>query len=119
MLKKQDAEEIIELIMQRIAQLNDQLEHHESDHDESRTQHGDNSAIADRQISSQMDSNIREAASNELRRLEQNMSWLNGDTAGLCEQCGASIPMARLKAVIDTRLCIDCASRQHQETGIG
>ncbi len=46
----------------------------------------------------------------ELARLQANLVWLASDSGGCCAQCGRDIPVARLRAVPVTRLCIDCAS---------
>ena len=49
-------------------------------------------------------------ARKEIIQLKNNLEWLQHDYGGLCEACGCIIPIARLKVVPTTRLCIDCAS---------
>lgn len=46
----------------------------------------------------------------ELARLQANLVWLAGENGGCCVKCGREIPVARLRAVPVTRLCVDCAS---------
>jgi RNA polymerase-binding transcription factor DksA len=48
----------------------------------------------------------------ELNQLHANLEWLHSDDAGFCSSCDCEIPFARLKAVLTTQLCIECASKQ-------
>jgi RNA polymerase-binding transcription factor DksA len=45
----------------------------------------------------------------ELAQLNHSRKWLESEYAGYCKECDCEIPIARLKAVLDTRLCIACA----------
>ena len=50
----------------------------------------------------------------ELRQLNHSRKWLESEHAGYCKQCDCEIPIARLKAVLGTRLCIACAEKSGQ-----
>lgn len=56
-----------------------------------------------------VDRQIAEKENQELVRLKSNLRWLDRDEGGCCERCRCKIPYARLRAVPQTRLCIDCA----------
>ena len=45
----------------------------------------------------------------ELLQLTKSLAWLDSEEAGLCEECGSEISLARLKVVPNSRLCITCA----------
>ena len=57
-----------------------------------------------------VDANLYVLAEQELSQLKANLKWLEGDDAGICEECGCEIPLKRLLAVPETRRCISCAS---------
>lgn len=59
--------------------------------------------------SSNVQSQITEKELLELARLESNLRWLDSEEGGYCEKCDSEIPVARLRAVPITRLCITCA----------
>jgi DnaK suppressor protein len=44
----------------------------------------------------------------ELDEIEDALNRLESLTFGICERCGRSIPLARLRAVPEARLCIAC-----------
>ena len=48
--------------------------------------------------------NIRE----QLTDVEYTLEKLGKGTYGLCDSCGKSIPLARLKAIPQANLCLDC-----------
>ena len=45
-----------------------------------------------------------------LTEVEHALEKFDAGTYGVCEQCGAPIPEARLEAKPSARLCINCAS---------
>lgn len=59
--------------------------------------------------SSEVQRQITEKELQELARLKSNLLWLESEDGGYCEKCDAEIPVARLRAVPITRLCINCA----------
>lgn len=77
-----------------------------------REQSGDTDANLDIVIHSAVDASVAFSTQLELKRLKQSLAWLDGDEAGYCEDCGNTIPFARLKAVPETRRCIECAEQQ-------
>jgi len=48
-----------------------------------------------------------------LNDIEAALAKLESGTYGTCEDCGQTIPSARLDAVPAARFCITCASKQH------
>jgi len=46
----------------------------------------------------------------EIRQIEQALRRIEDGTYGSCARCGANISPARLQALPDASLCIDCAS---------
>ncbi|MEX0964462.1 MAG: TraR/DksA C4-type zinc finger protein [Pseudohongiellaceae bacterium] len=58
---------------------------------------------------SEVQRQITEKELQELARLKSNLRWLESDDGGYCEKCDSEIPVARLRAVPITRLCINCA----------
>jgi DnaK suppressor protein len=56
-----------------------------------------------------VDETVLAQVKDELKQLRNNLEWLNHEHGGECEECGSSIPLARLLAVPTTRLCLNCA----------
>ena len=50
-----------------------------------------------------------------LERIESALERIEDSTYGLCEECGAKIPKARLEAIPYTAVCVKCAN--HMENG--
>jgi DnaK suppressor protein len=48
-----------------------------------------------------------------LAQVDEALARLEAGTYGICEQCGQTIAIERLEAVIDARLCVRC-QRQHE-----
>ena len=46
----------------------------------------------------------------EIRQIEQALRRIDDGTYGSCARCGTTITAARLEALPDASLCIDCAS---------
>lgn len=69
----------------------------------------DESVRLDNLSQQSVDANIYILAEQELSQLKANLKWLEGEDAGMCEECGCDIPIRRLLAVPTTRRCIKCA----------
>lgn len=54
---------------------------------------------------------LSQADREELRRIDLALGKLADGTYGVCEECGQKIAPARLEAMPDAVLCIDCASK--------
>lgn len=50
----------------------------------------------------------------EMREIDRALDRIDRNEFGLCESCGKAIPLARLKAIPNARLCIEC--KQNQES---
>src|SRR5579872_4544403 len=62
----------------------------------------------------EMHSQLAAFESRELQQIERAIKLMRKGRYGSCEVCGAAIPVARLKALPYTTVCIAC--RQKQET---
>lgn len=49
-----------------------------------------------------------------LERIEAALERIEDGTYGLCEECGAKIPKARLNAIPYTAMCVKCASQSER-----
>jgi RNA polymerase-binding protein DksA len=54
------------------------------------------------------------AESRRLIAVDQALERLNKGRYGICESCGQAIPAARLKAMPDASLCVDCKSAEEE-----
>ncbi len=48
-----------------------------------------------------------------LEQVERALAKWETSSYGICEGCGAQIPLARLEAKPEARYCISCAARRH------
>lgn len=87
------------------------MRHPGDDSDDTRD---DDAARLDQLISSDVSSAVSSAALRNLRRLRENLAWLDSDDGGLCDACGCEIAVARLEAMPTTRLCVNCADKEEQ-----
>ncbi len=66
---------------------------------------------------SRLDNMINQGVSNyslgqartRLVKLEWMVEHMQDSEFGICEECGEDIPVARLQAVPESRLCVECA----------
>ena len=65
---------------------------------------------ADQELTLSLLGNEQEA----LDRIEAAIERIQDGTYGQCEECGAKIPKARLKAIPYANFCVECASRAEQ-----
>lgn len=52
-----------------------------------------------------------DGSSEELEELQQALTRMEAGTWGRCERCDGAIGQNRLRAVPETRSCVDCATR--------
>jgi DnaK suppressor protein len=57
---------------------------------------------------------LRERERHLLAKIEQALEKIEGNTFGLCENCGEEIGLKRLEARPVAELCIDCKSEQER-----
>jgi len=62
----------------------------------------------------EMHSQLAAFESRELEQIEHALHLLKTGRYGSCEVCGDAIPIARLKALPYTTVCIDCRQRQER-----
>ena len=58
---------------------------------------------------------LREREQQLLRKIDDAIERINGDTFGVCEVCNGQISLKRLKARPVTTLCIECKTKQELE----
>ncbi len=71
-------------------------------------------------VQDEISSQLAEVESRELASIENALERMRKGRYGLCEHCGAKIPMARLNALPYATLCIECqreAERQSESGG--
>lgn len=67
----------------------------------------------------EISSQLAEVESRELARIEDALERMRDGHYGECEECGCSIPMARLQALPYAALCIECQRDAERESGSG
>src|SRR5690606_23749620 len=65
----------------------------------------------------ELHSQLAALESRELGQIEQAILMIRQGRYGLCDMCGSRIPIARLKALPFTPLCIDCQRKQELTGG--
>jgi DnaK suppressor protein len=61
-----------------------------------------------------LDTAIIERHVHELRDLEAARERIAGDSFGICVDCGAEIPYARLEALVTAQRCVRCQDRREK-----
>lgn len=59
---------------------------------------------------------LEEHERRELRAIDAALDRIVNGTYGVCVDCGAEIPLARLRALPATPYCVDCAARHEHES---
>ena len=59
----------------------------------------------------ELNSQLAEVASRELKQIETAISMISNGTYGLCEFCQKNIPLARLQALPYASNCIECQTK--------
>lgn len=76
----------------------------------------DDDAVAD--LETGLDAATVERASRELRDVECALDRLHSPDFGICEDCGADIPVIRLQASLTATRCIECQTRYERGHGM-
>ncbi len=58
---------------------------------------------------------LNERGREKLRAIEEALERIEEGSFGICEQCGAKIPKARLKVMPFTTSCVACKSKQEKQ----
>lgn len=77
---------------------------------------GDVGDAANNGAQDELNSQLKALESRELGQIERAIELIREGRYGRCEICGGSIPIARLKALPYTLLCVEC-QRVQEETG--
>ncbi len=70
--------------------------------------------IASQEIDRSFLLRLRDRERKLLKKIEKALEKMEGGTYGICEVCGAEIPIERLKARPVTDLCIECKTEQEE-----
>lgn len=95
-----------ERLMAQRDQLRQKLSLPESDYLES--SRGDSADMAVYDAEKELESQLASLESRELMRIEKAIIAIRNGTYGVCEHCGARIPVVRLQALPHTGCCIAC-----------
>jgi DnaK suppressor protein len=108
-MKEHDRKKLIIQVAQRIAELEMTIS---SDEPLAiKKQSGDAVANMDLNIQESVNNKLMQDHKKELSQLRRNLVWMDSDNAGYCEQCDNEVPIARLMAVLNSRLCLSCAEK--------
>lgn len=108
-MKEQDRQKLIKQVAQRIAQLEMTISNDEPLVIKKQKQSGDASANMDSIIQESVNNKLLQDHKKELSQLKRSLVWMGSYNAGYCEQCENEVPIARLMAVLNSRLCLSCA----------
>ncbi len=78
---------------------------------------GDSCDVANDDAERELNSQLAQLESRELAKIEQAIEAIRAGTYGRCEGCKKQIPIARLRALPYTSLCISCQRRQEERGG--
>ncbi len=68
--------------------------------------------VASDQAQEEINLTLENASRIKLAEVDAALERLKGEAFGICENCGKPIPIARLRALPWTTLCITCASER-------
>ncbi|MFT5722056.1 MAG: DnaK suppressor protein [Motiliproteus sp.] len=111
-MTQQQLEQLNRLILTRMDELRDLFSHRSEPSDQHQQQSDDQSASLDINISAAVESQLTDNAKRELKLLNATLEWLKSEDAGYCTNCDGEIPLARLKAVPASHLCVVCAEQK-------
>lgn len=111
-MTQQDLEQLKTLILTRMTELRELFSHRSEPSEQHQQQSDDQSASMDINISAAVESQLTDNTKRELKRLNATLMWLDSEDAGYCASCGCEIPLARLKAVPVSHLCVVCAEQK-------
>ncbi|GIW94183.1 MAG: molecular chaperone DnaK [Pirellulaceae bacterium] len=77
---------------------------------------GDMADLAVEEDYGQVNANLAEVASEELRLIDRALERMAAGTYGICEDCGKAIPMARLEALPFAVQCLRCRQQAERES---
>lgn len=110
-MTEQDLQQLKTLILSRMTELRELFSQRSEPADQHQQQSDDPSASLDINISAAVEAQLSDNAKRELKRLNATLIWLESEDAGSCQSCGGDIPLARLKAVPVSQLCVGCAEQ--------
>lgn len=108
-MNRDEQQALTEKAQLRLQELNQLLAQSHAFSSKKGEQDDDPDAGMDLLINASVDARLTAEHKAEKRTLEYTLSWLASDDAGYCESCGEEIPVARLKAALGTRQCVNCA----------
>ena len=76
---------------------------------------GDVCDIASSERERELRLRLSERERGKLRAIEDALDRIEEGSFGVCEECGAKIPIGRLKVMPFTTVCVPCKSREEQQ----
>ena len=105
-------------LQEQLASLRSTAQSHERQLEESHTTNdfigGDRAAELE---NLEVDSSVADSEENLARKIEHALERIEDGKYGICEECQAEIPAARLKAKPSVSLCIDCQEKHEAAAG--
>ena len=125
-MKKNIQKKIQTLLLNRRQEMLQQVAHLELEREELEQNSIEAIDSAQEENLAQLIRKLDERGKEEIAEIELALTKMSSDRYGICELCGKSIPIKRLKALPATRLCRNCAQnyeeaqtlRQHQRDEI-
>jgi len=117
---KKEAEELQEMLIQRRAQLQGDVNDLEKEAFSDETQHVSSNHLADssfEQYEQEFNLSMIENETEELKEIGRALEKIDMGTFGVCEACGIDISIERLRVMPYTRICIHCRSKFEEEGG--
>ncbi|MFT6913901.1 MAG: RNA polymerase-binding transcription factor DksA [Motiliproteus sp.] len=111
-MTQHELEQLKTLILKRISELRELFSHRSEPSDQYQQQSDDQSASLDINISAAVETQLTDSSKRELKLLNATLEWLESEDAGYCMNCDCEIPLARLKAVPASHLCVVCAEQK-------
>ncbi|MDP7032914.1 MAG: TraR/DksA C4-type zinc finger protein [Planctomycetota bacterium] len=59
-----------------------------------------------------------ESAEDEMRKINEALDRISDGSFGICEPCGNSIPLERLRVIPHTTHCVACQAKIEEEEGL-
>lgn len=97
-------------LIQRLCELGQRLDEIEDDLDAPHSKDWEESAV-EREGDEVLES-LGSSGQAEIARIRAALARMKAGEYGICQICGAEISQARLEAVPDAALCINCAEKQ-------
>ena len=101
-------------MLNRRREILEQVAHLEFERDELRQHFIESIDSAQKENLAQLIHKLDERGKEEIAEIELALTKMRSGHYGICELCGKSIPIKRLKVLPATRLCLNCAQKYEE-----